>query len=131
MSSALRKSLEILELMARHPEGLPVSVIAERLDAPVSGVHRQLKELARLGYVRQKRSQGDYALTLRLAAIGLNYLGEPPYITKSSNRVLSRDTFDEFLVKITHRYEFHFRALQYGWKVIVTSLMTETEEGKS
>ena len=75
MSGALEKSLLILELMARHPEGVPVSLVADTLDMPVSGAHRVLKELIRLGYVRQERNQGDYVLTIRLAAMGLNYLG--------------------------------------------------------
>ena len=75
MSSALEKSLNVLELMSRHPEGVPVSLVADTLDMPVSGAHRVLKELARLGYIRQKRNQGDYVLTIKLAALGLNFLG--------------------------------------------------------
>lgn len=75
MSSALEKSFAIIELMVGYPQGIQVSEIARRLDLPVSGVHRQLKELARLGYVRQAKDQGDYALTIRLAALGLGYLG--------------------------------------------------------
>lgn len=75
MSSVLEKSLAILELMVEHPAGLQVSAIARELDMPVSGVHRTLRELARLGYVRQERDQGDYALTIRLAALGLGFLG--------------------------------------------------------
>lgn len=75
MSSVLEKSLSILELMVEHPGGLQVSAIAQHLDQPLSGVHRQLRELARLGYVRQERHQGDYMLTIRLAALGLGFLG--------------------------------------------------------
>jgi IclR family acetate operon transcriptional repressor len=75
MSSVLEKSLAIIEILADHPMGLQVSDIAHRLNMPVSGVHRQLRELARLGYVQQQRDQGEYALTLRLAALGLGFLG--------------------------------------------------------
>ena len=75
MSSALERGLGILELMVTHPAGLPVSRIAALLDMPVSGVHRQLKELARLGYVRQAREQGDYLLRVKLSALGLSFLG--------------------------------------------------------
>lgn len=89
MSSVLEKSLRILELMVEHPEGLQVSAIARLLDQPVSGVHRQLRELARLGYVRQSRGQGDYALTLRLAALGLGFLGRSG-VTDIAQPILDR-----------------------------------------
>ena len=74
MSGAIEKSLAILEAMALQPGGVQVSAIAARLEQPVSGVHRQLREFERLGYVRQIRDQGDYALTIKLAAIGLSFL---------------------------------------------------------
>lgn len=89
MSSVLEKSLAILELMVEHPEGLQVSAIARQLDMPVSGVHRQLRELARLGYVRQARDQGDYTLTLRLAALGLGFLGRSG-VTDIAQPILDR-----------------------------------------
>ena len=75
MSSAVEKSMAILEHLARFPEGAQVSVMAMELDQPVSGVHRALRELERLGYVRQLRNQGEYVLTIRLAALGLGFLG--------------------------------------------------------
>ncbi len=89
MSSVLEKSLSILELMVEHPQGLQVSAIARELDQPVSGVHRTLRELARLGYVRQEREQGDYALTIRLAALGLGFLGRSG-VTDISQPILDR-----------------------------------------
>lgn len=89
MSSVLEKSLSILELMVEHPAGLQVSTIAKRLDMPVSGVHRTLRELARLGYVRQERDQGDYALTIRLAAMGLGFLGRSG-VTDIAQPILDR-----------------------------------------
>lgn len=89
MSSALEKSLAILELLVEHPQGLQVSAISRQLDLPVSGAHRQLKELARLGYVRQHRDQGDYALTLKLASIGLGFLGRSG-VTDIAQPILDR-----------------------------------------
>ena len=89
MSSAVEKSLALLELLVEHPGGLPVSTIARDLDQPVSGVHRQLRELARLGYVRQLRDQGDYALTVKLAAMGLGFLGRSG-VTDISQPILDR-----------------------------------------
>ncbi|MDO5604009.1 MAG: IclR family transcriptional regulator [Paracoccus sp. (in: a-proteobacteria)] len=75
MSGVLEKALTIVELLVDHPEGLPVSAIASVTGQPPSGVHRTLQELARLGYVRQVQAQGDYALTIRLPAMGLGFLG--------------------------------------------------------
>ena len=75
MSSVLEKSLAIVELLVDHPAGLPVSAIAAATDQPASGVHRTLQELARLGYVRQSQAQGDYALTIKLPAMGLGFIG--------------------------------------------------------
>ncbi|WP_430245464.1 IclR family transcriptional regulator [Neorhizobium sp. DAR64861/K0K2] len=74
MSSVLGKSLAIIELLVNHPAGLTVSAIASEIDQPASGVHRTLQELARLGYVRQAQAQGDYALTIKLPAMGVGFL---------------------------------------------------------
>ena len=76
MSGIMERTLAILELLVSNPDGLPVSTIADNLDMPASAAHRLLKGLSQLGYVRQIRSQGDYALTIRLAALGLNFLGK-------------------------------------------------------
>lgn len=75
MSSVVEKALAIIELLVEHPAGLPVSAIAAATDQPASGVHRTLQELSRLGYVRQVQAQGDYALTIKLPAMGLGFLG--------------------------------------------------------
>lgn len=74
MSHALERSFHILEMLAAHPEGLPLAQIADDLKIPRSASHRLLVELARCGYVRQMREHGDYALTTKLAALGLAYL---------------------------------------------------------
>lgn len=89
MSSATEKTLAILEMMVEHPGGLQVSALARTLDMPASGVHRQLRELARLGYVCQSRDQGAYRLTLKLAAMGLGYLGRTG-VTDITQPILDR-----------------------------------------
>ncbi|MGV8939282.1 MAG: IclR family transcriptional regulator [Allorhizobium sp.] len=73
--SNLEKSLTIIQLLAERPNGLSVSTIAQQVNQPASGVHRTLNELIRLGYVRQVQDQGDYALTMKLAALGIGFLG--------------------------------------------------------
>lgn len=89
MSGVMERTLRILELLAGHPEGLPISAIAGALDLPVSAAHRMLKELSEHGYVRQMRAQGDYALTIRLAALGLGFLAKTG-VTDIAQPILDR-----------------------------------------
>jgi IclR family transcriptional regulator, acetate operon repressor len=72
---AVARALRILETLAQAPEGLPLSALADELALPRSACHRLLSDLARCGYVRQLREHGDYALTTKLPALGLSYLG--------------------------------------------------------
>lgn len=74
MSASLARSFQILEYLAAHPEGMPLAAIADDHGIPRSACHRLLGELAELGYVRQTREHGDYALTTKLAALGLSFL---------------------------------------------------------
>src|SRR5688572_5018333 len=74
-TGTLPRSLRILETLALHPEGMPLAAISGELELPRSACHRLLGELAACGYVRQLRDHGDYALTTKLAAVGLHYLG--------------------------------------------------------
>ncbi|MGR3739113.1 MAG: IclR family transcriptional regulator [Limimaricola soesokkakensis] len=76
MSSALEKGLSVASFLAMRPDGASISEISQALGLPLSGVHRLLKELETLGYVRQVRDQGDYALSLKLATIGLTFLAQ-------------------------------------------------------
>lgn len=76
MSGALEKSLAILEYLIEYPEGAPLVQIATELNQLRSGCHRTLQELIRYGYVRQLPGRGDYALTTRLASMGLSFLSK-------------------------------------------------------
>src|SRR5580692_12315513 len=74
MSSALERSLTVLETLASHPEGCSLSALASAANMPASATHRLLVDLTRCGYVRQNRDRGDYALTIKLVTLGLNFL---------------------------------------------------------
>lgn len=74
MSGAIDKTLAILEYLASHPDGVPLATLAGDLNQIRSGCHRTLHELMQRGYVRQVTERGDYALTTKLASMGLNYL---------------------------------------------------------
>jgi DNA-binding IclR family transcriptional regulator len=71
----IERALRALESLAGQPEGLPLGALADELGIPRSACHRVLVELVRCGYVRQLREQGDYALTTKMPALGLSYLG--------------------------------------------------------
>jgi DNA-binding IclR family transcriptional regulator len=52
-----------------------LGVVAERLNLPRSATHRLLNELVHYGYLRQPLDHGAYALTTKLVAMGLSFLG--------------------------------------------------------
>lgn len=74
MSLALHRGLQVLEHLARHPHGLPLTLIAAELDIPLGACHRLLAELQQRDYVRQTRKQGDYVLTTKVVSLGLGFL---------------------------------------------------------
>jgi DNA-binding IclR family transcriptional regulator len=74
MSTALDRGLDILELLAANPGGMPLGLIADHAEMPKSACHRQLQHLAARGYVRQALAQGEYVMTTRVAALGLAFL---------------------------------------------------------
>jgi IclR family acetate operon transcriptional repressor len=76
MSSTLERSFGILEYLSGYPDGASLIAIADDLKVPRSACHRLLVEMVRCGYLRQLREQGDYALTTKLAALGLSYLSK-------------------------------------------------------
>lgn len=74
-SGTVERVLAILELLSHQPEGIALGEMADELGLPRSACHRLLAELGRCGYVRQLREQGDYVLTTKMPALGLNFLG--------------------------------------------------------
>jgi IclR family acetate operon transcriptional repressor len=74
-TGTVHRVLRLLETLAKEPEGLPLAGIADEVGMPRSACHRLLADLSRHGYVRQLRAQGDYALTTKLPALGLSFLG--------------------------------------------------------
>jgi IclR family transcriptional regulator, acetate operon repressor len=74
MTTALDRGLSMLEHLAQHPQGLPLSLIASELDIPLGACHRLLGELLRRGYVRQARERGEYVLTTKVVSLGLGFL---------------------------------------------------------
>ncbi|GHH88335.1 transcriptional regulator [Streptomyces sulfonofaciens] len=69
----LSRGLAVLQRLVGAPDGLPLSRIAEEVDLPKSAAHRILTTLTEEGFVQQMES-GNYALTLRIASLGLRHL---------------------------------------------------------
>ena len=76
MSGALEKSLAILEYLVGYPDGASLAQVATDLNQLRSGCHRTLHELIKYGYVRQLPQRGEYALTTKLASMGLSFLSK-------------------------------------------------------
>ncbi|WP_332686311.1 IclR family transcriptional regulator [Bosea sp. (in: a-proteobacteria)] len=72
--AAVERALKMLEALAGEPEGADLSLLAERLDLPVSATHRLLATLAERGLVAQDASSGAYGLTLKLAQLAFRNL---------------------------------------------------------
>lgn len=76
MSGAIEKTLGILEYLTDYPDGAALATIATTLNQARSGCHRTLQELIGYGYVRQIPPNGAYALTTKLASMGLSFLSK-------------------------------------------------------
>jgi IclR family acetate operon transcriptional repressor len=74
-AGTLERAFRILETLAQQPQGLALAAIADELALPRSACHRLLNDMVRCGYVRQVSARGDYALTTKLPAMGLSFLG--------------------------------------------------------
>jgi DNA-binding IclR family transcriptional regulator len=74
MKGVQTRTLNILELLAKHADGMALAAIADQLKIPRSAAHRLLSDLVASGYVRQMREHGDYLLTTKLVSMGLTFL---------------------------------------------------------
>ncbi len=72
--AAVERVLKVLEALAGEPEGVDLSVLAERLDLPASATHRLLATLAERGFVAQDAASGVYGLTLKLSQLAFRNL---------------------------------------------------------
>lgn len=75
-TSSAERCLAVLELLVDHSDGLQVSTISQRLDLPLSTVHRLLQVLINTQYVKQEPLSELYVPTLKIGAIGLRLLGD-------------------------------------------------------
>ncbi len=74
MSTIVRRSFDIVEVLAAHPGGRTLSELATELGIPMSATHRLLADLIDVGCVRREPRHGDFVLTMKLASLGLRFL---------------------------------------------------------
>lgn len=74
MAALIDRSFDLLELLVQEPSGVPLAVVAERLDLPKSATHRLLNALQARGYVSQDPVTRHYRASLRLTCLGLRLL---------------------------------------------------------
>ncbi|RYE87701.1 MAG: IclR family transcriptional regulator [Hyphomicrobiales bacterium] len=72
--AAVERAFKLLEALADEAEGADLTVLAERLDLPVSATHRLLATLGERGFVRQDPQSGAYGLTLKLSQLAFRNL---------------------------------------------------------
>lgn len=72
--AAVERAFKLLEALAGEAEGADLTVLAERLDLPVSATHRLLASLGERGFVAQDAQSGAYALTLKLSQLAFRNL---------------------------------------------------------
>ena len=72
--AAVERALKLMEALAGEPDGVDLSLLAERLDLPFSATHRLLATLAERGFVTQHSHSGAYCLTLKLSQLAFRDL---------------------------------------------------------
>lgn len=73
--SMIDRVLDLLDLLADYPAGLPVSEVARRLGASKSETFRVLAIMARRDFVSQDAETQRYRLSVRTAALALRFFG--------------------------------------------------------
>ncbi|MGQ3281513.1 IclR family transcriptional regulator [Bosea sp. (in: a-proteobacteria)] len=72
--AAVERALKVLESLSGEPDGVDLSILASRLDLPVSATHRLLATLVERGFVSQDAATGAYGLSLKLAQLAFRDL---------------------------------------------------------
>ena len=90
---ALEKGLDVLELLAREPQGLTISQVAKRLDRTVGELFRMMVVLEQRSYIRMRRDSDAYILTLRMFEMSHRF---PPVarLTAAAGPIMKRLAHD-------------------------------------
>lgn len=99
---ALDRALNILELLADHPEGMRMREIAEKLELPANSVFRITGLLEERGYLLRENEDMLYRLSRKLLSLGAKAIGEDKLIEHSLDvmHALRDDTHETVLVGV-------------------------------
>ena len=99
---ALDRALSILELLARHPEGMRMREIAEQLELPANSVFRITATLEDRGYLLREGEDMRYTLSRKLLSLGYAAIGEDKLIEHSLDvmQLLRDETQETVLVGV-------------------------------
>lgn len=111
---ALEKGLDILELLAREPQGLTISELAQRLNRTVGELFRMVVVLQQRAYLQMREDSDAYVLTLRMFELSHRF---PPVarLTAAAGpiiRKLAHDTGQSCHVVIYYEGQGHVVAQQ-------------------
>jgi IclR family transcriptional regulator, acetate operon repressor len=79
----LERGLSVLELLSRHPDGLPASEIAKRIGIPMNSAGRILGALTARGFLARHEISRAYTLTRKLLILGSPVVSETHLIDES------------------------------------------------
>jgi DNA-binding IclR family transcriptional regulator len=71
----LAKGMELIELIAQHPEGLTIQEMVNILEQPKTSIYRIVCSLEEMGYLRKILQSNSFVLTRKMFKIGLSTLG--------------------------------------------------------
>lgn len=90
---ALEKGLDVLELLAREPQGLTVSGLAQRLNRTIGELFRMVIVLEQRGYIQMREDSDAYVLTLRMFEMSHRF---PPVarLTAAAGPIMRKLAYD-------------------------------------
>jgi DNA-binding IclR family transcriptional regulator len=99
---ALDRTLDILELLAAHPDGMRMREIAEKLDLPANSVFRITATLEDRGYLLREGEDMRYRLSRKLLSLGYAAIGEDKLVEHSLDvmQILRDDTQETVLIGV-------------------------------
>lgn len=91
---SLTRAFDIIEVLSREQDGLPLTGVAQRLGLPQSTAYRLLSAMKERGYVEQTERSGRYKLGLAFVELSSLYLNRIELKTEAEPhlRELSRKT---------------------------------------
>ena len=95
----LAKGMELIELIAQHPQGLTIQEMVNILGQPKTSIYRIVCSLEEMGYLRKVLQTSSFILTRKMFKIGLSTLGTTTIIEHSYDPMRRlRDTLRETVV---------------------------------